>query len=309
MKKLLTSRHLPGDNKLHYMGAGKHHLQAFSNGEFLVISDAHFDSPHCHRKHLKRELDRCLKDGIPVLLNGDWFDVMGAMRDPRSAKGGVLPEYDRANYFDLVIEDAIEFFKPYRNLLLGYVQGNHESAILKHQETDPQKRFVYGLGFDKDVAEMLTLGYTGSLHITAPRADKTPGGTTSTNIYYHHGKGGNAPMTGGAITLRRTMMSEVGYDLYIFGHKHISEWDCLTTTRIDRLGRPHKVAIQGIHVPSLKDTRWLLEGWEVEKGFAPPVIGTVSVLYHAIYYNGEFGRENKLTLTTKTNIAHDPYFA
>ena len=36
-----------------------------------MLSDLHWDNPHCDRDLLKRHLDYCLEENIPVIINGD----------------------------------------------------------------------------------------------------------------------------------------------------------------------------------------------------------------------------------------------
>jgi len=39
----------------------------------LLISDIHWDNPHCDRKLLKKHLDEALEINADVLINGDLF--------------------------------------------------------------------------------------------------------------------------------------------------------------------------------------------------------------------------------------------
>ena len=40
---------------------------------FALMSDIHWDNPHCDRKLLKNHLDKCLNENILIGLNGDTF--------------------------------------------------------------------------------------------------------------------------------------------------------------------------------------------------------------------------------------------
>jgi hypothetical protein len=76
-----------------------------------------------------------------VFLNGDFLDLMGGKYDPRNTlPGGLRPEYRGQDYFDLVIEDAVKFLEPYKDLLTVYAQGNHETNVKKRQHTDPLEK-------------------------------------------------------------------------------------------------------------------------------------------------------------------------
>lgn len=38
-----------------------------------MLSDLHWDNPKCERDLLKRHLDFCKSNNIPVIINGDFF--------------------------------------------------------------------------------------------------------------------------------------------------------------------------------------------------------------------------------------------
>jgi hypothetical protein len=40
------------------------------------MSDLHWDNPKCDREKLKADLDYCLKNSIPIAINGDFFCLM-----------------------------------------------------------------------------------------------------------------------------------------------------------------------------------------------------------------------------------------
>ena len=82
----------------------------------LILSDVHYDSKNCDRAMLTKHLKQAQERGAKVFLNGDFLDLMGGKYDPRNTlPGGLRPEYRGTDYFDLVIEDAVEFLKPYKD--------------------------------------------------------------------------------------------------------------------------------------------------------------------------------------------------
>lgn len=44
--------------------------------EFLLLSDIHFDHPHCDRKTYFSLLDEAVRRGARILYNGDFFCMM-----------------------------------------------------------------------------------------------------------------------------------------------------------------------------------------------------------------------------------------
>ena len=107
-----------------------------------LLSDLHWDNPKCDRIMLKRHLDYCLKEQIPVFINGDFFCLMQGKGDKRGNKSDILPEHNNARYLDSVVDTAVEWWSPYASLLTVIGYGNHETGIIKNQETDLLQRFV-----------------------------------------------------------------------------------------------------------------------------------------------------------------------
>ena len=129
-----------------------------------MLSDLHWDNPHCDRDMLKRHLDYCLEEDIPVMINGDMFCLMQGRGDNRRNKSDIRPEHNNAKYLDSIVETAVDWFMPYAHIikLVGY--GNHETAIIKFQETDILQRFTDLLNY-KAGSNIQTGGYGGWLVI------------------------------------------------------------------------------------------------------------------------------------------------
>ena len=120
------------------------HTIALSKDEnkLALLSDVHFDNPKCDRRMLKAHLEYCKENKIPIFINGDFFCLMQGKYDPRRNKKDILPQHNKANYIDAVIEEAVDWWSPYAHLLTVIGYGNHETAIIKNLETDPLQRFV-----------------------------------------------------------------------------------------------------------------------------------------------------------------------
>ena len=120
-------------------------LNNFTPKKVLLLSDIHWDNPKCKRDLLRKHLEQAKEIGADILLNGDTFCLMQGAYDPRKSKSDILPEHNKSNYLDAVVNDAIEWFSPYAHLIKVVGYGNHETNILKRQETDVIERFVFGL--------------------------------------------------------------------------------------------------------------------------------------------------------------------
>ena len=183
---------------------------------FLLLSDLHWDNPECERDLLKRHLKQARERGAKIIINGDFFCMMQGKYDPRRSKKDILPEHNKANYIDAVVEDAVKWWTPYADMILLIGYGNHETAIIKNLETDPLQRFVDLLNYTCKT-DVQVGGYGGVLHYQIQ---------TSTNEYtsaimkYYHGFGGGGAVTKGVIQDQRMMAQLDGYDIVWMGHVH-----------------------------------------------------------------------------------------
>ena len=188
---------------------------SFRMGMFSYI---HWDNPKCDWNLLKHDLDFCLKNEIPIMFNGDTFCLMQGAYDPRKMKGDIRPEHNNARYFDSIVETAVDFFLPYANLMTVVGYGNHETSIIKRQETDVIQRFVTLLNY-KAGSNVMTGGYGGWLIVNQLLKAKS-NITQATKIKYFHGSGGGGLVTKGALNLTRAMEMYEGYDVFTMGHIH-----------------------------------------------------------------------------------------
>jgi UDP-2,3-diacylglucosamine pyrophosphatase LpxH len=184
--------------------------------QVAMLSDLHWDNPHCDRDMLKRHLDYCLEEDIPVMINGDMFCLMQGRGDNRRNKSDIRPEHNNAKYLDSIVETAVDWFLPYAHIikLVGY--GNHETAIIKFQETDILQRFVDLLNY-KAGSNIQTGGYGGWLVI---KQASGWGSKYSTKVKYFHGSGGGGIVTKGAINLTRALETYENFDVFTMGHIH-----------------------------------------------------------------------------------------
>ena len=148
------------------------------------FSDLHWDNPKCKQDYLKECFDYCLKNEIPIILNGDTFCVMQGKRDRRGSKQDVRAEHNTYNYFNSIVDTAVDWFKPYAHLIKVVGYGNHETNILKRQETDVIKRFVDGLNAEMGT-DIQVGGYGGWVIYSFRR--KGSSSSAAYRIKYFHG--------------------------------------------------------------------------------------------------------------------------
>lgn len=197
-------------------GSNVHELQIEGKEtKIAMLSDLHWDNPKCDRDLLKKHLDYCKENDIPVMVNGDFFCLMQGRGDNRRNKSDIRPEHNNAKYLDSIVTTAVEWFTPYADILTVIGYGNHETGIIKWQETDILQRFVDLLNL-KCNSNVQTGGYGGWLIVKVMDNTKI----FSTKIKYFHGSGGGGVVTKGALNLTRALELYEGCDVYTMGHIH-----------------------------------------------------------------------------------------
>jgi len=193
-----------------------HEVTCQSGQEFLLVSDLHWDNPHCDRGLLKNHLDEAVKRNAAIILNGDTYCCMGGKYDRRADKSLIRPEHNTDRYFDAIVDTSVEWFAPYAKniLLIGY--GNHETAIIKHGETDLLQRFASTLNYATGSAVQVG-GYGGTIDIRVLH-DTIRG--VNFVVHYYHGFGGGGVVSKGVIQDQRLLAGTEGYDLTWMGHVH-----------------------------------------------------------------------------------------
>lgn len=236
----------------------------------LLISDLHWDNPKCDRALLKKHLDEALEGNHDILINGDLFCLMQGAYDPRKSKSDIREEHNVANYFDAIVNTAVDWFAPYAHLikLIGY--GNHETSILKRQETDIIERFVTLLNY-KCGTNVQVGGYGGWIRY-AFRLNESQ--VKSYCIKYMHGFGGGGAVTRGTIQHNRMSVNVEGADAIWMGHVHE---DYEMTYTVEQLTQHDTIQLRDILM--IRTSAYKEEygdgskGWHIERGASPKPIG------------------------------------
>lgn len=233
----------------------------------LLLSDVHFDSTKCDRDMLKDHLDKALALKASVYIFGDWFDLMQGMYDPRRSYSSLRPEYKSITYLDDVINDAVEFLDPYKEVLALVGRGNHETNIEKRLSTSPIDRLVGALG-----GGIMAGPYSGWVQLVYSRNANNHGGRHQRMLHFHHGYGGNAPRSKGVLNVDLDQKEWPDADVIVSGHTH-QKWHVpMSVERItDRLNT-YEDTVHHLKLGSYKKLD-RFAGWEVEKGFQQPRLG------------------------------------
>ena len=244
--------------------------------DLFICSDVHYDSLKCDRKSFKAHLDHIKSINGKVLIVGDLFDVMGCYKDPRTKSQDIDPRYlvrDRS-YLDVVLDDVYAFLKPYRDNILMISYGNHETAIMRHRDTDIIDRLVYLLNQDSTFTTQKG-SYSGWIYLKLyPQLGKSRKVATF-RIAYHHGKGGNAKRSKGILYSQMDAMEYPDANLIVSGHDHNKIYDPSNVRRrmaYQKAIYTYKDTVHWIKTGSYKQSADDF-GWEVEKGFMPKRLG------------------------------------
>lgn len=192
-----------------------------TKARIAMFSDIHWDNPKCDWKLLKKDLEYCVKESIPIHINGDMFCLMQGQGDRRKNKSDIRPEHNNSKYLDSIVETAVEWWSPYSHLITVIGYGNHETAIIKWQETDILARFVKLLNL-KNHSNVMVGGYGGWFIVNqiVRKKPTTKDSTRSIKIKYFHGSGGGGVVTKGALNLTRALEMYEDFDVFTMGHIH-----------------------------------------------------------------------------------------
>src|SRR5690625_881411 len=142
----------------------------------------------------KRHLEQAVERNALVFDFGDLIDGMGGRNDRRMTKSGIRAELNVDGYFTELINQAVDWFKPYAKQFTLIATGNHESAVLRHNAVDLTRQIVRLLDVDAN-ASVVPGKYAGSIRLSFRRGNKASAG--SLIFRFSHGSGGSSPVTRG----------------------------------------------------------------------------------------------------------------
>ena len=234
----------------------------------LLTSDAHFDHAFCDRSLFAKHLDWALGNNAPVIDAGDLYCAMQGKWDKRKSEDAMRPEYRGGQYLDKLVDEAAKFMEPYKDVLAVFGHGNHETAILKHHETDLTARLVNKLR-DKGAPNLVKGDYAFWVLHRFWFNDRS---YVTMKQFVHHGWGGGGPVTRGTIDTARMAVYLPDADIIHSGHVHHQYEMAIERIRLTKQGRPHFDTQTHIRTAGYKN-EFKGNGWSVERGMAPRPLG------------------------------------
>jgi hypothetical protein len=245
----------------------RHVIRAGWQQAHLGLADVHFDSVYCRRKLLSKLLEQAREKESGIFVIGDWGDVMQVKGDPRARKSELRPEYLVDNYVDAVVDDSIEFLRPYKDNLLMIGEGNHETGVTGHHETNVVGRICKAL-------DIPHFGYAGFIRwMFCWEKEGRRSGMMSLPMWFHHGGSASSDVTKGVMRAQREQGPVPDARIYVGGHMHRS-WR-VDDERVRLTQSGHTATERTLHIclPTLKDEFDLSGGYHIMKGRWPRVIG------------------------------------
>jgi hypothetical protein len=189
---------------------------------FALLSDLHLDASDHDRQLLQHDLKAARELNARISINGDIFDAIVPSDHKRYHPSVSSAAPDRDDIFNQMINYAVEILRPYADLIDVISPGNHERAVLKHHHIDLISMLIYALNRElPDGAQRIHQGAYRGFQQYIFRNENNSKHTVQFVLFRHHGRGGSAPVTGGALDLDR-IRKDFDADLYWIGHKHQS---------------------------------------------------------------------------------------
>lgn len=264
--------------------------------EILVQSDQHIDNDKCDREMMKRHLDEAKEKGCPIISLGDLFCAMGGRNDKRSSAASTKNYADRDDYFDAVVEDAVDFYRDYAKQMVVFGRGNHETSVVKKTQTDLLARWAYRLKAETGHGPAIG-GYGGWLLVKF--TDSEGVWKRTLRIKYYHGSGGGGIVTRGTLGTRKGLWTPDA-SVVLTGHIH-EDWSMIISReRISNHGAIYIDEQLHAQCPTYKEEYGSgASGWHIETGKPPKPIGA---LWLGIYYDKRKGNHKGFEYSLRADV-------
>lgn len=214
-----------------------------------LISDPHI-KPGKPNKALKKALDKCKDENIKILINGDLADFIIPQDKKRYNKAHDLAH--TAGVLNEQVEFVVDFLMPYVHLIELIGIGNHEDVLIKYHAFDAIRFILRDLNRIRKEKKLDPIHYGSYRGFISYQFCYSKGNRSkSFCIARHHGGGGNAPVTGGAIDINR-FMSGFNADLYWIGHKHKDTMRGVPVVYVNEKGNVCQKMRRGIMTPGFQ---------------------------------------------------------
>lgn len=236
----------------------------------MLRSDAHHDNAHCREELEKEHLEEAREKKAIILDGGDLFCAMQGRHDKRRSEEALKNKFrGKPNFFDLIVDDAFKFYKPYADMFAMLGMGNHETSVLKNNGINLTEQLARRLHTECG-SNVVCGAYTNYIRLNFRLRDKAK---RSVTIYQNHGHGGGGVVTDGVIQFKRLVCAHEA-DMYWMGHIHKMNTSTHIIDSMDKGGNIVQRKRTFVRTSTYKDEHGKgLGGWSVEKGMGPVPLG------------------------------------
>jgi hypothetical protein len=236
---------------------------------FLLASDIHLDNPKCDRKLFKKHLDEMNERQGLALFFGDIMCLMQGKKDRRGSKGDIRLEHLGSNYFDLVFNETADWLQPWQDRICVMSDGNHETAIINHNEIDPLGNVVRIMRDRGSKVEHMR--YQGFIWITFHMNKQKIRRVT---LAYHHGAWGGV-VTKGVMGGGRYAAIFPDADVIVNGHNHERTIVSHPAYRLNQIGEVRVESRLHLQTGTYKEEFKGGSGFAIEKIVMPKSLGGI----------------------------------
>lgn len=217
---------------------------------YYITGDPHTFKHPAATALLKQQLDEAKSNGDHIIVWGDIHDWI-APGDKMRYSAKQARKVDA--YVNDIVAELYEFYLPYVDNIDVIKLGNHETAFIKHNHVDPMAILIDRLNQarSKDREPIFYGGYTCWFAVKFVNNTKqgTRNRSTTYKMWLHHGAGGSAPVTKGAIDRARIQDAITGADCYVIGHKHSAISVPVMKEALDDYGNVCRFMVDFVCVP------------------------------------------------------------
>lgn len=214
--------------------------------QIIWVADMHMDSKKSQLTFLQKVIKK--HPNAYIVFGGDGSDVMQNFGDPRQAKSAMKESLLRDDYINAVVEEAVDFYRPFKEKILAFNLGNHEETQIRRHGIDMIKLIADRLN-ENNTHQIICGDLAGWIKI---RHDRHSSRTTK-NIYFSHQpiSGGNRSKGVLSVDLLKGRYPDA--DLWICEHIHTS---FIIPLKVEKFTDKGKVEYKNkwyIQAPTLKE--------------------------------------------------------
>lgn len=259
--------------------AVKMHYKAGWEQWFLLSSDQHRDNPHCDTKLLTKHFNQAKEKKAGIFIFGDWVCGMQTKFDKRGNKSSVKPEHNESNYIDKLVETEAKYMGEYKDNMILYGLGNHETGLLRKNETNVVERIVDRVKYKYGAKDFYSGGYGGYIKFMFEHSSGS--GRESIILKYRHSGGSLGEVSKGTLGVDRMAKAFPDANIIVSGNNHEKWMMEIVQEKLNNSGKIAQKSQLHIKLPTYKDEyNDGFIGWHVERDAPPKPLGAAWLRFY-----------------------------